>query len=78
MDNENKIIEMLENEYKAFLLTKKQVAKIMGISLSSVDNLLSSDSNKLPEHIKMGDGSRSSIRFSVISVAKFLSKSNEA
>ncbi|QOY53038.1 helix-turn-helix transcriptional regulator [Candidatus Sulfurimonas baltica] len=78
MDNENKIIEMLEKEYKAFLLSKKQVAKIMGISLSSVDNLLSSDSNKLPEYIKMGDGLKSSIRFSVVCVAKFLSRSNEA
>ena len=74
MDNENKIIEMLEQKYKAFLLTKKQLAEILSLSVSGIDNLLAKNSDNLPEHIKMGDSAKSSIRFSVISIANYLSK----
>lgn len=72
MDNENQIIEMLEKKYKSFLLSKKQLAEIMSLSISAIDNLLAKDSAKLPKHIKMGQGSKSAIRFSVISIASFL------
>ena len=72
MDNEKQIIEMLEKKYKTFLLSKKELAQVMSISISGIDNLLSSDSPKIPKHIKMGQGSKSAIRFSVIDVARFL------
>lgn len=74
MDSENKIIEMLEKKYKTFLLSKKQLAEIMSLSISGIDNLLANDSNKLPKHIKMGQGNKSAIRFSSISIARFLTK----
>ncbi len=74
MDSENKIIEMLEKKYKTFLLSKKQLAEIMSLSISGIDNHLANDSNKLPKHIKMGQGNKSAIRFSVISIARFLTK----
>lgn len=74
MGNENKIIEMLEKKYKSFLLTKKQLAEILSLSVSGIDNLLARKSENLPEHIKMGQGAKSSIRFSVISIARYLSK----
>ena len=72
MDTENKIIEMLEKKYKVFMLTKKQLSEVMGLSLSTIDNMLTKDTSKLPTYVKLGEGKKSSIRFGVIDVAKFL------
>ena len=77
MDNTNKIIDMLEKKYKTFLLTKVQLAEILSLSVSGINNLLSKNSDNLPEHIKMGVGAKSSIRFSIISIANYLSKDKE-
>ena len=77
MENENKIIEMIEEEYKTFLLSKKQLGKILSLSISGIDNLIANNPDKLPEYMKMGQGAKSSIRFSVISVAKYLTENGK-
>ncbi len=76
MDNENKIIELLEQRYESFLLNKKQLANIMSLSLSTIDSLLRDGSTQLPAHIKMGQGDKSAIRFTVTDVARFLGRDN--
>jgi len=74
MDTKNQIIDMLQKKYNVFMLTKKQLAEVMSLSLSSIDNMLANDRSKLPKFIKMGVGSRSSIRFNITDVAQFIAK----
>jgi len=71
MDNRKIILEMLEKRFNSFYLTKKQLAEVMSCSLSTIDNLLKNEIN-IPRHVKFGKGNKSSIRFTIVDIADFL------
>lgn len=71
MNSQEKILSMLEEKYGSILLTKKDLAQVMGCSLSTIDNLLKGGIN-IPKHIKFGGAKNSSIRFCNTDVAEFL------
>jgi len=63
-----KLMEQFENK---LLLSKKEVASVLGVSLSSVDNYINADENAL-DSVKLGSGKKSAIRVPIESLANFL------
>lgn len=74
MSSQEKILSMLEEKYGSILLTKNDLAQVMGCSLSTIDNLLKIGTN-IPKHIKFGESKNASIRFCNTDVAEFLATS---
>jgi len=72
MKNQN--IRILIDKYKALTIDKESVAKELNLSLSTIDKYILKG-GILPSPIKFGNLKRSSIRFSIIDIADFISKS---
>ena len=63
-----KLMEQFDNK---LLLSKKEVASVLGVSLSSVDNYINADVNAL-QCVKLGTGKKSAIRIPIESLAHFI------
>ena len=63
-----KLMEKFDNK---LLLSKKEVASVLGVSLSSVDNYINADENAL-DSVKLAAGKKSAIRVPIESLANFL------
>ena len=63
-----KLMEQFDNK---LLLNKKEVASVLGVSLSSVDNYINAEKNTL-QSVKLGVGKKSAIRVPIESLATFL------
>ena len=63
-----KLMEQFDNK---LLLKKKEVALVLGVSISSVDNYINTETNSLGS-VKLGDGKKSSIRIPIESLANFI------
>ena len=65
------ILDVLSSRYNKATLTKDELAIELGVSLSTIDKALSKG-NVLPQHIRVGIGKKSSIRFSIVAVANYI------
>ena len=63
-----KLMEQFDNK---LLLNKKEVASVLGVSLSSVSNYINENENAL-NSVKLGSGKKSAIRVPIESLANFL------
>ena len=63
-----KLMEQFDNK---LLLSKKEVALVLGVSISSVDNYINENENALGS-VKLGSGKKSAIRVPIESLANFL------
>ena len=66
------IYQDLLNRYKKLALNKKELAKELGVSVSSINNCIA-QCKGLPDYKKCGDAKNGRILFPIISVAKFFS-----
>ena len=77
MNNETlEILEYLKKRIDKVMLTKKEVALLLGVSTTTIDNYIKREMNSL-SFIKFGKGSKSPIRFHLTSIATFLYKNKE-
>lgn len=65
------ILQILREKYNKITLTKQEVADELGLSLRTIDKLIS-EGNILPEPIKIGPKKNSSIRFNIADVANYI------
>lgn len=65
------ILNELLKETDNLLLTKKETAKLLGVSTTTIDNYMNRKVNPL-SFIKYGKGSQSPVRFHITSIATFL------
>ena len=63
-----KLMEQFDNK---LLLSKKDVASVLGVSISSVDNYINTDINAL-DSVKLSSGKKSAIRIPIESLASFI------
>ena len=68
------ILHVLSERYNKATLTKQELAIELGVSLSTIDKALAKG-DVLPQYIKVGVGKKSSIRFSIVAVANYISNS---
>ncbi len=66
----------LYSKYKKSTLSKKELAKELGIGLSTLNKYLASGIG-LPNYIKMGDSINSRVLFNIRDVAEFLSNTTK-
>ena len=63
---------LLYKRFGKLLLTKSDLAEIYGVSLSTIDKFIKKDFN-IPPYLKFGEkNSKSTIRFSIEAVSKYL------
>ena len=62
----------LLNKYGKSTLTKNEVAKELGIGLTTLDKHMAEGMN-LPKYLKMGNSKNSRVVFPIVEVAKYLS-----
>ena len=67
------ILQVLTQKYNRVTITRKEFADELGVSLSTIDKLISNGSI-LPKLIKLGDSTNATARFNIIEVAQFISK----
>lgn len=65
------ILEILMKKYNKTTLTKKEVAKELGLSLRTIDSMMK-DGHILPSPLKLGSSKTSSVRFNIVDVAILL------
>ncbi len=77
MNNETlEILEYLKKRIDKVLLTKKEVATLLSVSTTTIDNYIKREVNPL-SFIKFGKSPKSPIRFHLTSIAIFLYKNKE-
>ena len=70
--------ELLYKRFNKLLLTKKEVSEVLGISLSTIDNMIHNEVNYFPRSYKFGNKeSKGTIRFSINDIALYVSSHNE-
>ena len=67
------ILMVLTEKYNRVTITRKEFADELGVSLSTIDKLISNGSI-LPKLIKLGDSTNATARFNIIEVAQFINK----
>ncbi|MCF6339953.1 MAG: helix-turn-helix domain-containing protein [Sulfurimonas sp.] len=65
------IYEDLSNKY-GFNLTKKELAEVLKVSVSSINNYIVRGEG-IPEYLKMGTSKNSKVLFPVVNVVDYLS-----
>lgn len=70
------ILEYLKKRIDKVMLTKKEVALLLSVSTTTIDNYIKREINPL-SFIKFGKSSKSPIRFHLTSLAIFLYKNKE-
>ena len=79
-DTENNIIREiaadLRREYRKSVLSKKEAASEMGISMSTLNNYMAKGCC-LPGYKKIGDAKNAKVVFPILEIAKFLSSTVE-
>ena len=77
MNNETtEILNTLVKQVNKVMLTKKEVALLLGVSTTTIDNYVKREINPL-SFIKFGKGAKSPIRFHITSIATFIYKNKE-
>ena len=61
----------LQKKYNKTTLTKREYAKEIGVSISTVDAYLAKDEG-IPKYIKLGNSKNSKVLFNIVDVADFL------
>lgn len=61
----------LHSRYKNATISKKDLAKEMNISMSTLDNYMALGIG-IPEYIKLGEGKNARVIFTIVSVAEYL------
>ena len=67
--NENVILNMLLNKYNKLMLSKKECANELGVSISTLDRMRKEGIGLLPISNKLGN----CVYYSIEEIAKFLS-----
>jgi transcriptional regulator with XRE-family HTH domain len=70
------IYKTLREEYKKTMISKKELAKEMGCSVSTIENGMRRGYG-IPKYKKIGDSETGTVRFNIIDVAEFLAQSEE-
>ena len=67
--------KLLFSRFNKLLFTKKDVAGILGVSLSTINNFIQMEIDDFPKPIKIGDNnSKGTIRFSIDDIARYVSR----
>lgn len=72
--NYQKKLEDLQSRYDKALLDKRELAKELNVSVSSISNNIAKGVN-IPNYVKLGNAKNASVRFSIVDVAEFISNS---
>ncbi|WP_281951396.1 helix-turn-helix transcriptional regulator [Nitrosophilus kaiyonis] len=74
MENTTKLIyEDLKNRYGRTVIGKKELAKELGVSISTIDNYISRGYG-IPPYKKLGAAHNARVIFNIVDVANFLSQ----
>jgi hypothetical protein len=66
------ILKDLTTRYQKITLTKKELAKELSVSVSSINNYISQKAG-IPEYTKVGEAKNGTVLFPIICVAEYLS-----
>jgi len=66
------ILKDLQSRYKKSTINKKELAKELGMSVSSINNYIVKGLG-IPEYIKVGNGKNGTVLFPVVNVVDYLS-----
>ena len=69
---EESILYDLKERYNKSTLTKKELAKELSVSVSSINNYISKGFG-IPEYRKIGEAQNGTVLFTIIHVAEYLS-----
>ena len=75
-DDAGNILTYLLQKYDSFFITKKELAKELGVSYSSIDNFIFRKYG-VPDYKKLGTSKNSKILFNLIDVAVFMADKTE-
>lgn len=67
------ILEYLLQDYKTLIVSKQELAKILHVSESTIDNYIARN-HGIPQYKKLGESKNSKIIFNLIDVAEFLAQ----